>query len=96
MRIVQKIKIRKNSIQVTRTFDSRIWSCVLGLIQGMTDKYFRPRSNKVAKFAYHTGDLDCESLAQRTKIARVCALFKAYNGKRACIALGDRLQAQTT
>jgi hypothetical protein len=46
--------------------------------------------NKAAKFAHHTGGLDWESLAQRRKIARMCALFKAYTGERE--AIGKRLQ----
>jgi hypothetical protein len=49
--------------------------------------------NKAAKFAYHTGGLGWESLAQRRKIARMCALFKMYTGERAWKAIGDRLQA---
>jgi hypothetical protein len=31
-------------------------------------------------------------LAQRRKIARLCALFKAYTGERAWKAIGERLQ----
>jgi hypothetical protein len=38
---------------------------------------------KAAKFAQHTGGLVWESLAQRRKIVRMCALFKAYTGERA-------------
>jgi hypothetical protein len=49
--------------------------------------------NKVAKFAYHMGGLDWESLVQRRKIARMCALFKPYTGEREWKATGDRLQA---
>jgi hypothetical protein len=36
--------------------------------------------NKAAKFVHHTEGLDWESLAQRRKIARMCALFKSYKG----------------
>jgi hypothetical protein len=32
-----------------------------------------------------------QSLAQRRKIARMCALYKAYTGERAWKAIGDRL-----
>jgi hypothetical protein len=32
-------------------------------------------------------------LAQRRKIARICALHKAYTGERAWKAINDRLQA---
>jgi hypothetical protein len=48
---------------------------------------------KAANFAQHTGDLGWEPLVQRRKIARMCALFKAYTGERAWRATGDRLQA---
>ena len=34
-----------------------------------------------------------ESLAQSRKIARMCALYKAYTGDSAWKAMGDRLQA---
>ena len=30
---------------------------------------------------------------QRRKIARVCALYRAYTGDRACRVIGDMLQA---
>ena len=49
--------------------------------------------NKAAKFAHHSGGSDWESLAQRRKTARMCALYKAYTGDRAWMAIGDRLQA---
>jgi hypothetical protein len=49
--------------------------------------------NKATKFAHHTGGLDWESLAQRRKIALMCALFKAFKGERAWKAIADRLQA---
>ena len=49
--------------------------------------------NKAAKFAHHSGGSDWESLAQRRKIARMCAHHKAYTGERAWKATGDRLQA---
>jgi len=49
--------------------------------------------NKTAKFAHHSGGSDWESLAQRRKIVRMYALYKAYTGKRAWKATGDRLQA---
>jgi hypothetical protein len=49
--------------------------------------------NKAAKFAHHSGGSDWESLAQRRKIARMCALYKPYTGERAWKAIGDRLQS---
>jgi hypothetical protein len=33
-----------------------------------------------------------ENSIQRSEIARICALFKAYTGERAWKAIGDRLQ----
>jgi len=61
----------------------------------MSDKCFRPVQNKAAKFAHHSGDSDWESLEQRRKIARICALYKAYTGEMAWKAIGYRLQAQS-
>jgi hypothetical protein len=49
--------------------------------------------NKAAKFAYYTGGVVWEPLAQR-RTARMCALYKAYNGERMWKDIGDRLQAQ--
>jgi len=51
--------------------------------------------NEAAKFAHHSGGSDWEALAQRRKIARMCALYKAYTGERAWKAIGDRLQASS-
>jgi hypothetical protein len=45
------------------------------------------------KFAQHSGGLVWKPLAQRRKIARMCASFKAYTGEGAWRAIGDRLQA---
>jgi hypothetical protein len=47
---------------------------------------------KAAKFANHTRDPAWETLAQCRNIARIFALFKAYSGKQAWKALGDRLE----
>ena len=49
--------------------------------------------NKAAKFAHHSGGSDWESLAQRRKIACMCALYKAHTGERAWKAIGVWLQA---
>ena len=49
--------------------------------------------NKTAKFDYHSGGSEWETLAKRRKIALMCALYKAYTGERAWRAIGDRLQA---
>ena len=48
--------------------------------------------NKAAKFANRTNDSMWETLAQRRKIARICALFKACTGERTWKAIGDRLK----
>jgi hypothetical protein len=47
---------------------------------------------KAAKFAYHLSESNWETLSQRRKISRVCALFKAYFDERAWKIIGDRLQ----
>jgi hypothetical protein len=35
---------------------------------------------KAAELTYHTKDSDWKTLAQRRKLARLCALFKMYSG----------------
>jgi hypothetical protein len=47
---------------------------------------------KAAKVAYRMSESNWETLSQRRKIARICALFKAYSGERAWKFIGDRLQ----
>jgi hypothetical protein len=47
--------------------------------------------NRAAKFAHNTNETGWETLAQRRRIARICALFKACTGTRAWKAIGDRL-----
>jgi len=47
---------------------------------------------KAAKFAHHLSEANWEPLPQCRKISRICALFKAYSGKRAWKFIGDRLQ----
>jgi hypothetical protein len=48
--------------------------------------------NKAAKFVYERTDLNWENLTKHRKIARICALFKAYTGERAWKAISGRLQ----
>jgi len=38
--------------------------------------------NKAAKFAHHTNESNWETLSQRTKISRICVLFKALLWRR--------------
>jgi len=47
---------------------------------------------KAVKFSHHTKSPTWETLASRRKIARLCALYKAYGGQRAWKAIGDRLE----
>jgi len=49
--------------------------------------------NKATRFAQHLGGSEWESLAQRRKVASVCALYKTYTSNRAWTATGDKLQA---
>jgi hypothetical protein len=48
--------------------------------------------NTEAKFALHRNYSNWETLRQCRKIARICALFKAYTGERAWKAIDDSLQ----
>jgi hypothetical protein len=63
---------------------------MLGSIQRTSDQCFTPRTKKVAKFAHYTGGFVWESLAQR-RMARLCALYKAYNGERAWKDIWNRV-----
>ena len=47
---------------------------------------------KAAKFAHLTNELNWETLSQRRKISRICAVFKAYSGERAWKAISDRIR----
>lgn len=47
---------------------------------------------KVAKLANHTNDSVWETLVQRKKTVRICALFKAYTAKEAWKSTGDTLK----
>ena len=51
---------------------------------------------RAAKFANNTNESGWETLAQRRLIARICALFKAYNGRLAWKAIGNRLLRPAT
>jgi hypothetical protein len=46
---------------------------------------------RAAKFANNIHELGWETLAQRRLIARICAVFKAYTGRRAWKAIGNGL-----
>jgi hypothetical protein len=47
---------------------------------------------KAAKFANLTNESNWEKLAQRRKIAGMCALYKAYSGEPGWKAISERLQ----
>jgi hypothetical protein len=64
----------------------------LGFLQGRTDKCSIPGATKAAKFARQRNYFSWETLAQRRKIARIYALYKAYTRERAWKAISDRLQ----
>jgi hypothetical protein len=51
---------------------------------------FTSLNGKNAKFARHRNDSNWETLTERRKIARICALFKAYTGERAWKAIGEQ------
>jgi hypothetical protein len=46
---------------------------------------------RAAKFANNADQTGWESLAERRMVSRLCVLFKAYTGRRASEAVGDRL-----
>jgi hypothetical protein len=47
---------------------------------------------KAATVPHHRNELNWETVPERRKIARLCALFNASTGERAWRAIGDRLQ----
>jgi hypothetical protein len=56
------------------------------------DDWKRLNLRKAAKFAYQMSESNWETLSQRRKISRICALFKAYSREPAWKVIGDRLQ----
>jgi hypothetical protein len=93
MRILKKrqYQYQKINLHDTSASDSWIWGWELGSLQGWTNKGVGQGAKKAAKFAYHMSKSNWET-SQRRKIARICALFKAYSGKRAWKFIGDILQ----
>jgi len=59
--------------------------------EGQINALGRVQKN-VAKFANVTNDSTWKTVSQHRKIARICAVFKAYTGERRWKATGDRLQ----
>jgi hypothetical protein len=66
--------------------------CVLGSKQGVTDKCVRPGGKESGKFANLTDDSNWETLAQRRKMACICALYKAHSTESSWEDRGDILQ----
>jgi hypothetical protein len=64
----------------------------VGSIQGRSGNPFDRVQKKVATFADHMNVLVWETLAQHSKTACICTLFKAYTGEWAWKAIRDRLQ----
>ena len=67
------------------------YGAVCSDIQRRLGKRFKSGAKRAAKFANNINESGWETLAQPRLIARICALFKAYTGRRAWKAIGDRL-----
>jgi hypothetical protein len=68
-----------------------VWSGVLGPHrEGQVSALDRVQK-RAAKFGNNKNESGWGTLAQRRLIARICALFKVYNGERVWKSLGDRL-----
>jgi hypothetical protein len=65
---------------------------VLGCYREGQINVLDPVQNKAAKFAHHMSDSSWETLTRCRKIARICAVLRAYTGEQAWKATGDRLQ----
>ena len=63
------------------TSDSWILGSVLVSLHGGTNTCVRQGAKEADKFAYHTNESNWETLSQRRKVTRMCALFKAYSGE---------------
>jgi hypothetical protein len=51
-----------------------------------------PYASCTTEAAHHRNQSNWEALTERRKLARLCALFKAYTGERAWKAVRNRLQ----
>jgi len=63
---------------------------VLGPIHRRSESALNRVQTRAAKFANNINESGWETLAQRRLIARICALYKAYTGRRSWKAIGDR------
>ena len=71
-------------------FWDRTERCV-GTIQRRSCKRFKWVQKREAKFANYVSLSVLETLAKRRLIARICALFKTYSGRRTWEAIENRL-----
>jgi hypothetical protein len=68
----------------------RVWSGVLGPYREGQVRALNWVQKGAAKFANNVNQFGWETLAEPRLTARICALFKAYNGRRAWKAIWDR------
>jgi hypothetical protein len=64
--------------------------CV-GTVRGRPGKHFKSGAKRGDKFANNTNNYGWKTLERRSLIARICALYKAYTGRRAWKAIRDSL-----
>ena len=74
-------------VRPTVEYGSACWDPCRGQINAL-DRV----EKEVAQFTNHIKDSDWEILAERRKIARLCALSRAYCGERSWKAIRDRLR----
>ena len=65
---------------------------MLGSIQGRSGDHFDWVQKKAAKFENHMNESVWETLAQCSKIASICTLFKVYTDEWIWKGTGDGLQ----
>ena len=66
-----------------------VWSGVLGPYREGQVSALNTVQKRADKFANNMKESGWETVVQRRLIARICALFKAYTGRRAWKATGD-------
>ena len=65
---------------------------MLGSVQGGPDKRAGQGTKESRQVCSSHEQSDMGTLASRRKIARLCALYKAYRGEKAWKAIGDRME----
>jgi hypothetical protein len=79
-------------LHIIATSYCRIQCCMLESMHRRTDKFVTPCTEKAVQFTNHTKFSDWKSVAQLRKIARLCAIIKAYCGERTWKAIRDSLR----